>query len=70
MSGELVVAAEDTARAMGVIRLYLLTTTASDFFSHAGYDVITRVDARDTLQASNKFAELCPASAVCMSKTL
>jgi amino-acid N-acetyltransferase len=66
----LVVAAEDTARAMGVSRLYLLTTTASDFFSHAGYDVINRVDAPDTLQASNQFAELCPASAVCMSKTL
>ena len=66
----LVVAAEDTARAMGVSRLYLLTTTARDFFLRVEYDVINRVDAPDTLQASNQFAELCPASAVCMSKTL
>ena len=66
----LVAAAEDTARAMGVSRLYLLTKTARDFFSHLGYDVIDRVDAPDTLQGSSQFAELCPASAVCMSKTL
>jgi len=66
----LVVAAEDTARAMRVSRLFLLTTTASDFFLHVGYDVINRVDAPDSLQRSSQFAELCPASAVCMSKKL
>ncbi|QIE29281.1 arsenic resistance N-acetyltransferase ArsN2 [Caballeronia sp. SBC2] len=66
----LVVAAEDTARATGVSRLYLLTTTAGDFFVRAEYDVINRAEAPDTLQRSSQFAELCPASAVCMSKTL
>lgn len=66
----LVVAAEDTARALGVSRMYLLTTTASDFFLHVEYDVVNRVDAPDSLQGSSQFAELCPASAVCMSKKL
>jgi amino-acid N-acetyltransferase len=66
----LVAAAEDKARATGVSRLYLLTTTASDFFLQAGYDVINRVEAPDALQRSSQFSELCPASAVCMSKTL
>lgn len=66
----LVVAAEDTARALGVSRLYLLTTTARDFFLRVEYDVINRAAAPDTLQGSSQFAELCPASAVCMSKTL
>jgi amino-acid N-acetyltransferase len=66
----LVIAVEDTARATGVRRLYLLTTTASDFFLQAGYDVINRVEAPDALQLSSQFSELCPASAVCMSKTL
>jgi|SRR5471030_252871 len=66
----LVVAAEDTSRALGVSRLYLLTTTVSDFFLHVGYDVVNRVDAPDSLQGSSQFAELCPASAVCMSKKL
>lgn len=66
----LVAAAEDTARATGVRRLYLLTTTARDFFLRAAYDVINRVEAPGALQQSSQFAELCPASAVCMSKTL
>ena len=44
-------AAEDTARATAVSRLYLPTTTANDFSSHAGYGVINRVEASRCIAA-------------------
>jgi amino-acid N-acetyltransferase len=65
-----VAAMEDSARTTGLSRLYLLTTTASQFFARVGYEVISRVEAPNSLQRNSQFAELCPASAVCMSKTL
>jgi amino-acid N-acetyltransferase len=67
---ELVAAMEDAARTTGVSRMYLLTTTASLFFARVGYDISDRVDVPEALQRSSQFAELCPASAACMSKTL
>ncbi len=66
----LVVRAESDARAEGVQRLILLTETAQGFFSQLGYQVIERSAAPQPLQQSAEFRSLCPASAVCMSKTL
>lgn len=58
------------ARASDVFDLWLLTTTAAGFFRRAGYADAERGTASAEVQASTQFAELCPASAVCMKKTL
>ncbi|RKE25230.1 amino-acid N-acetyltransferase [Paraburkholderia sp. BL23I1N1] len=62
--------AETTAASSGVSRRYLLTTTASDYFLNAGYRVAGRAAAPAELQASTQFSALCPATAVCLQKTL
>jgi amino-acid N-acetyltransferase len=62
--------AENAARVAGILDLWLLTTTAADFFRRADYVVASRSTAPDELQTSTQFALLCPANAVCMKKTL
>lgn len=66
----LIARAEGEARAQGVQELVLLTQTAQDFFSRLGYRVIERGVAPQQLQQSAEFRSLCPASAVCMAKSL
>lgn len=66
----LVAHAEDLARASGVGELWLLTTSAADFFSRADYASVDRGTASAELQASTQFSQLCPASAVCFKKAL
>lgn len=61
---------EDHARSSGVRTLYLLTTTAADFFPRLGYRVSERHDVPALIAQSAEFASLCPASAVCMKKNL
>ncbi|WP_440772136.1 arsenic resistance N-acetyltransferase ArsN2 [Natronorubrum sp. DTA28] len=63
-------ALERRARADGVETLYLLTTTAADFFSDLGYAELERADAPAPIRATTEFDELCPASATCMRKQL
>ncbi len=70
LGGNLLEHAEDHARASGVSELWLLTTTAADFFRLAGYAEVDRSRASAELQSSTQFAELCPATAVCMKRTL
>lgn len=60
--------AERDAAAIGVQRLFLLTTTAADYFRRLGYQRCDRSAAPSLVQASAQFSGLCPASAVCMSK--
>jgi len=62
--------AELMARASDVSELWLLTTTAAGFFRRAGYADVDRGTASADVQASAQFAELCPASAVCLTKRL
>ncbi|WP_436906735.1 arsenic resistance N-acetyltransferase ArsN2 [Halosimplex marinum] len=54
----------------GVDRLFLLTTTASDFFAGLGYESVEREDVPAALRTTEQFAELCPASATVMRKSL
>lgn len=61
---------EGAASLEGIERLYLLTTTASDYFSRRGYEVADRGSAPETIQGTSQFAELCPASATFMVKPL
>jgi len=63
-------AVEQRARENGVMALYLLTTTAADFFPRLGYAPFERDAVPESLKKSAEFASLCPASAVCMKKDL
>ena len=61
---------EDYAQSQNIAALYLLTTTADHFFSKLGYQVVPRAAAPVPLQETTEFKSICPASAVCMLKTL
>jgi amino-acid N-acetyltransferase len=70
LARELVQAQEAQARGLGLHRLVLLTETAADFFRALGYRDTERATLPDGLRASPQFANLCPASASCLSTTL
>ncbi len=54
------------AKREGLAEVWLLTTTAADYFPRFGFEVVNRADAPAALQASIEFKEACPASAVAM----
>ncbi len=70
LGGALVAAAEHDARAAGVRRLVLLTTTAAGFFARHGYTPCARDDVPADVRGSTQFASSCPASATCLHKDL
>lgn len=52
-------------------KLYLLTTTAKEFFEKKfNYEVIERVNVPIEIQSSQQFALVCPLSAVVMKKEI
>jgi amino-acid N-acetyltransferase len=61
---------EAKAASRGVRELYLLTTGAAAFFEHHGFSRVARADAPSGVRGTAQFRTLCPASAVCMRKTL
>jgi len=62
---------ETYAQTQNIKELYLLTTTAKDFFEKkCNYDVVERVNVPTEIQNSQQFALVCPASAVVMKKSL
>jgi amino-acid N-acetyltransferase len=61
---------ENMARFNGIATLWLLTTTASDFFEKCGYQKTDRAAAPDAISKTTEFASLCPDTAVCLVKTL
>jgi len=63
-------ALESKAKADGVERLYLLTTTATEFFGNRGYAEIERTAAPEAVRETAEFDELCSATATCMKKRL
>lgn len=48
--------------------LYLLTTTAKDFFEKQGYTVISRDKVPASIQNTTEFSSICPSSAFVMKK--
>jgi len=50
--------------------LYLLTTTAKDFFDKLGYFAIDRSVVPDAIKQSEEFRSLCPSSAIVMKKKI
>jgi amino-acid N-acetyltransferase len=64
---------EDRLRVAGEQKLravYLLTTTAADYFRRFGFSDVLRGNAPAELQGSSEFASVCPASAACLAKQL
>jgi len=54
------------ATARGVRELYLLTTTAEEFFPRFGFERIRREEVPAAVRESPEFRESCPASATVM----
>lgn len=54
------------AAARGLREVWLLTTTAADYFPRFGFARASRDEAPEAMQRSREFAEACPASAVAM----
>jgi amino-acid N-acetyltransferase len=53
-----------------VTDLYLLTTTAAEFFADRGYERIDRVEAPPAVRATREFDALCSDAAVAMRRPL
>jgi len=69
--GHLLVAQlEQDVQDKGVEQLILLTETAKSFFRRIGYEVIDRRYVPEDVRQSAEFRSLCPASAVCMTKSV
>lgn len=66
----LVRAIERHAVALGVRRLYLLTTTAEAFFTRLGYRRLPRSAAPAPIQGTAEYRELCASTSVCMVRAL
>jgi amino-acid N-acetyltransferase len=66
----LLAACESLATERGVGELYLLTTTAEEFFAAHGYQRIERGAAPPAIQNTGEFQTICPSSAACMRKAL
>lgn len=66
LGGRLTAAVLEAAQKAALRRVYLLTTTAEDYFPRHGFRRIARQDASPEMQESVEFREACPASAVAM----
>jgi amino-acid N-acetyltransferase len=67
---ELVAFAESFASAQNIEALFLLTTTAEDFFQRLGYSPASRSAAPSAIQTTSQFASLCPSSSAFLSKQI
>jgi amino-acid N-acetyltransferase len=54
------------ARKRGLREVYLLTTTAADYFPRHGFERVARDSAPAAMQRSREFAEACPDTAIAM----
>ena len=61
---------ESFAQQRGVKTLFLLTTTATEFFPKLGYQVIQRNRAPVSIAKTEEFKNICPVSAVCLFKNI
>ena len=70
LAAQLLAFAKSFAGAHGVASLFLLTTTAGDYFAGKGYAPALRREAPPAIQATSQFSTLCPASSAFLGKTL
>lgn len=66
----LTAAAIQLAESRRVAAVYLLTTTAENYFPKFGVEAIQRTDVPASVRASVEFTSACPSSAVVMRKLL
>ena len=60
----------DWARDHGLHALYLLTTTAGDYFPRFGFTEANRDAAPEAVRRSREFSEACPSTALFMTLPL
>jgi amino-acid N-acetyltransferase len=70
LGAALVAHAEGHARSRGARSIFLLTTTAEEYFRRHGYRSISRDEAPSEIRSTREFADICPASSAFMVKTL
>ncbi|MBL0357648.1 MAG: GNAT family N-acetyltransferase [Chitinophagaceae bacterium] len=58
------------AKESGIECMYLLTTTAKDFFHRQGYCAIERDAVAVSIKQTAEFLSLCPSSAIVMKKRI
>jgi len=58
------------AKARGLTRIFLLTTTAAPYFARRGFQAVDRATAPAPMSKSAQFASLCPSTATCMALSL
>lgn len=63
-------AALDLAQEKGVEEVYLITTTAADFFLKQGFQKVERAQVPPAIQQTAQFTSVCPSSATIMQRTL
>jgi len=61
---------EKVAAYKGIRHLYLLTTTAKDFFAKEDYTIIDRGDVPLEIKNTTQFSSVCPSTATVMRKFL
>lgn len=66
----LLFAMEVRARGRGIKQVYLLTTTAEEFFLAQDYRPLDRLDAPFGISHTQQFTKLCPSTSTFMTKTL
>jgi amino-acid N-acetyltransferase len=70
IASQMVAKVEEYGRSLHISKLYLLTTSAEEFFVKRGYQRIDRKLAPAEIRATREFQEICPDSSVCLSKDL
>ena len=61
---------EARARERKLSELWLLTTSARDYFARRGYEAVPREHAPVAVRATAQFTSLCPATATVMRRSL
>ncbi|QNF31257.1 GNAT family N-acetyltransferase (plasmid) [Adhaeribacter swui] len=60
----------DLAQEKGVAEIYLITSTAADFFLKQGFRKVERAQVPTAIQQTAQFTSVCPSSATIMHKEL
>ena len=66
----LVECVEAYARSQGIRAMYLLTTTAEQFFARRGYLAVARALVPESIRSTPEYSDICPASSAIMVKQL
>ncbi len=70
LGGALLKRIEGAAQRRGIRHFYLLTTTAEPFFAKRWFKKVARDQVPPAIAATQEFSRLCPASSICMSRTV